>query len=165
MLHNTYRTKYGFTLIELMVVVTIIGILTSAGILVFTNAQQNARDKARIADVHAVAKLMEQYYQENGEYFDVQTNSGNTAWVSGSMYATLTPYLSGHLLPQPPTPTYLYAIRSATRATSGSNTSSFCTYTGLENLNLANCTAPSAGVYTCPFVSSGGTRYCVQSRQ
>ncbi len=58
----------GFTLIELMVVVTITGIIMAAGIIAFTNAQRNSRDSKRKADVDAISKVMEQYFQINRVY-------------------------------------------------------------------------------------------------
>lgn len=57
-----FSRKAGFTLIELMVVVAIIGILMAAGIITFSSAQRNARDAKRRADVDAIAKAFEQYY-------------------------------------------------------------------------------------------------------
>lgn len=49
----------GFTLIELMVVVTIIAFLSVIGIVAFTNAQKQARDGRRRADIEAIATALE----------------------------------------------------------------------------------------------------------
>lgn len=49
----------GFTLIELMVVVTIIAFLSVIGIVAFSQAQKQARDGRRKADVNTIAQAME----------------------------------------------------------------------------------------------------------
>ncbi|MBI4036028.1 type II secretion system protein [Candidatus Daviesbacteria bacterium] len=49
----------GFTLIELMVVVTIIAFLSVIGVAAFSNAQKQARDGRRRADIDAIATAME----------------------------------------------------------------------------------------------------------
>lgn len=49
----------GFTLVELLVVVTIIGILSTIGIVVFSDAQKNARDGRRRADIESIANAIE----------------------------------------------------------------------------------------------------------
>lgn len=49
----------GFTLIELMVVVTIIAFLSVIGIVSFTNVQAQARDGRRRADIDAIATALE----------------------------------------------------------------------------------------------------------
>lgn len=49
----------GFTLIELMVVVTIIAFLSVIGIVAFTNAQKQARDGRRRADIESIATALE----------------------------------------------------------------------------------------------------------
>lgn len=49
MLRKKHQT--GFTLIELMIVVAIIGILAGIAIQGFTEAQRRARDKAAQSDV------------------------------------------------------------------------------------------------------------------
>jgi prepilin-type N-terminal cleavage/methylation domain-containing protein len=70
----------GFTLIELMVTVAIIGILMAAGIVTFSNAQKAARDAKRKADMDAIGKALEQYYQDNGQYPGFATTSTLSSW-------------------------------------------------------------------------------------
>lgn len=49
----------GFTLVELLVVVSIIAILSVIGLTIFTSAQKNARDARRKADIDAIANAIE----------------------------------------------------------------------------------------------------------
>ncbi|MBI2595255.1 prepilin-type N-terminal cleavage/methylation domain-containing protein [Candidatus Daviesbacteria bacterium] len=58
----------GFTLIELMVVVSIIAILTAIGAPLFQNVQKNARDAKRLSDIQSVQKALEQHYVTNNGY-------------------------------------------------------------------------------------------------
>ena len=49
-----YRKTFGFTLIELIVVISIIGILVTIGTATYTTAQQKSRDVRRKQDLAAV---------------------------------------------------------------------------------------------------------------
>lgn len=51
--------KEGFTLVELLVVVSILAILAVVGVVVFQGQQKNARDTRRKADIEAIAQAME----------------------------------------------------------------------------------------------------------
>lgn len=61
----------AFTLLELLVVISIIGILIALGIVSFSTAQQKSRDARRRGDIKAMQQGFEQYYAENKTYTDV----------------------------------------------------------------------------------------------
>lgn len=54
----------GFTLIELMVAISIVAILATVGVVLFSNAQKNARDGKRRADIDAISRALEVHYQD-----------------------------------------------------------------------------------------------------
>ncbi len=58
----------GFTLIELIVVVTIIGILAGVAISNVRYAQQKAREAALKDDLHEMRKAIDDYYADKQKY-------------------------------------------------------------------------------------------------
>lgn len=60
--------RRGFTIIEIVVVVTVIAILSSIVILSVVRYQQFARDSQRTAKVTVLAEALEKYYDRTGEY-------------------------------------------------------------------------------------------------
>ena len=80
-INNLLQTETGFTLIELMIVIGIMGILAGIVVPQLTGMQGKARDTA-IASVAASLKTaLEVYYAENGFYpvYGDDINSG-TEW-------------------------------------------------------------------------------------
>ncbi|MBI2593429.1 prepilin-type N-terminal cleavage/methylation domain-containing protein [Candidatus Daviesbacteria bacterium] len=56
---KTINNPKGFTLVELLVVITIIAILSVIGVVVYQGQVKNARDSARKTDIDAIANAME----------------------------------------------------------------------------------------------------------
>jgi len=69
----------GFSLIELMVSITIIAILSTIGLMVFTETQKASRDFKRKQDLRSISQALEIYFQKQGHY-PCTDNSSNTGW-------------------------------------------------------------------------------------
>ncbi|HSX02905.1 MAG TPA: prepilin-type N-terminal cleavage/methylation domain-containing protein [Candidatus Saccharimonadia bacterium] len=62
------RSKQGFTLLELLIVIVIIGILALLIIPNITSAPKKARDTQRKTDLKAIQKGLEEYFVSNNVY-------------------------------------------------------------------------------------------------
>ncbi len=62
------RDKRGFTLIELMIVIAIIGILAAIAIPQFTSYRERAYIASMKADCNAIRVAEEAYFADNAEY-------------------------------------------------------------------------------------------------
>jgi len=63
------KTKHkGFTLIELMVVIAIIGLLSTLAVVSLNNARIKSRDAKRISDIKQVQTGLELYYSDKNTY-------------------------------------------------------------------------------------------------
>ncbi|OGG35656.1 hypothetical protein A2363_04475 [Candidatus Gottesmanbacteria bacterium RIFOXYB1_FULL_47_11] len=60
--------KKGFTLIELMIVMILLGVLATIGITSFISSQIKGRDATRKGDLRAIASALEMYYTDKGLY-------------------------------------------------------------------------------------------------
>lgn len=85
------KLKKAFTLVELMVVITVIAILMTIAIVSFTRIQKQARDTKRKADIRTLQTALQAYYTENQTYpistteasaFDALTSSLTPNYIS-----------------------------------------------------------------------------------
>jgi len=67
-LKNITKKEGGFTLLELLIVIVIIGILALLIIPNITSAPKKARDTQRKTDMRAIQKGMEEYFTSNNVY-------------------------------------------------------------------------------------------------
>jgi len=72
------RRAHGFTLIELMIVIAIIGVLASIAIPSFRNYQMNAKRAEAYANLAALAKAQKTYFAEFNQFVLVLQEPGTT---------------------------------------------------------------------------------------
>lgn len=132
-------SQAGFTLFELLVSISIIGILLAVAIVSYTTAQQGGRDARRRTDVKTVQNAMEQYYAQSGGTYTC-TASQLTAVLPGGFPkdpktgAAIQPVCIG-------TPTTGYFICATMERTDSGNSST--------NTNPPNYGATTNRSYFC----------------
>ena len=62
------RNQNGFTLVEMLVVIAIIGILASLAIPNMTKARNKAKEAEVKANLHVIQAALERFYTDNGQY-------------------------------------------------------------------------------------------------
>lgn len=75
----------GFTLLELLVVIGIIGVLMALATVAYSSAQSGGRNSRRKQDVVSIQNALEQYYSENNFKYPIGTckaaaNYMKSAW-------------------------------------------------------------------------------------
>ena len=140
--------KNGFTLFELLVSISIIGILTALASVAFSGAQKKARDARRMQDVRAIQTAAEQFYSQSLTY--VYPASGNysfgNVWVSGIGTTILASY------PIDP--------KGVAYTCSSCTTSNYCVCTDTEDDDR---NANSGDI--CDFSAGTKTHFCVRNQQ
>jgi type II secretion system protein G len=157
------KKKKGFTLIELMIVIVIMGILISLGLTSFTSSNRKNRDNRRKGNLRSITTAMESFYNDKGKY-----PSGNASgdilgcstgdnqscvWDASWTDSKGTTYMAK--LPKDPSATQRYFYSG------GNNT--FQIYARLENLpdsNIPHDINGNALSYPNTSCSSGGPLLC-----
>jgi len=131
MIKKSY-SQSGFSLIELLVVATIIIILMTIGMVSYRQSSRNARNAKRKSDLESVRQALVLYRNDTDGYPDpIATDDTNAAFEE--MLTTIVDYISFSSLVDPKSPTYDYTYGSdgadfelcATLETS-SGTESYC---------------------------------------
>lgn len=78
------RKESGFTIVELLIVIVVIGILAALVVTTFSGIQRKARDSERQTDINAVHSQVEAYYAQNGKY-PTLANIQDSSFISGQL--------------------------------------------------------------------------------
>ncbi len=70
----------GFTIVELLIVIVVIGILAALVITTFSGIQQKARDTKRQTDVKALHSQLEAFFAQNSGGYPVLADVNNATW-------------------------------------------------------------------------------------
>ena len=148
-----HASKKGFSLLELLVVISIIAILVGLSAVSYSTAQKKARDARRRGDMRAVQAAYEQYYA------DPTNNSAYPASCSSSL---ITPYVPGGWPTDPQN-----ATSSGQVYTTSCSDSAFCFCAKMESGSgnsggVADATCSTLGV------TDGNGNYpyfCVKNQQ
>ena len=144
--------RAGFTLFELLVSISIIGILTALASVAYSGAQKKARDSRRVQDIKLIQTAAEQYYSQNLTYLYPATYVAGNTWtpVAGGT-AVLESY------PSDPKGVTYGAYSCAAGATC--NTTGYCICALMENSANANATS------ACSFSVGAKTHFCAKNQQ
>jgi type II secretion system protein G len=150
-----YFSQKGFTLVEILVVVTIVGILSSFLFSNYVGARQRARDATRKSDLQQIRAAFELYKADTGIYPPLTTGLEGTGWNSTACGGVFQQNSVVYMRKKPCDPTspttrnYTYS-----RPTTVTYTLSTC----LENA-ADGVTAAQGGITADPTCTSG--RYYV----
>ena len=81
---NKRNNNKGFTIVELLIVIVVIGILALLVITTYSGIQQKARNSKRQSDVAAVQTQLEAFYQQSG-YYPSNKDLNDASWLSTNM--------------------------------------------------------------------------------
>src|SRR3989344_1544731 len=101
----------GFTLVELLIVITIIATLSGIGYAVFGNATRSARDAKRKADLEQIRTALEMFKADNGRY---PTNDASSTCVIDPSLGFNAYLASMPIDPKSTVYRYCYHFRTAT---------------------------------------------------
>ncbi len=82
----------GYTLVELMTVIVIIGILVVIAVPVYSDVSANSREKADLANIRAIEDSIETYLAENsGKYSNLTLAADGAIGGTGVTVGNLVP--------------------------------------------------------------------------
>lgn len=111
------KRNQGFTIVELLIVIVVIGILALLVITTYSGIQAKARNSKRQTDIASLQTQLEAFFSQNG-YYPSLTDMNGAAWLTANMKSldqvALTdpsnPTNSKTLLAAPAAKSYAYAV-------------------------------------------------------
>lgn len=89
-----HKKENGFTIVELLIVIVVIGILAAITIVAYNGVQGRARDSQRLSDVKVIVKALEIYKINNGAYPNPVPTANAGGWEVSTNGTSATNFLS-----------------------------------------------------------------------
>lgn len=111
------KRNQGFTIVELLIVIVVIGILALLVITTYSGIQQKARNSQRQTDAQSMQTQLEAFYSQNG-YYPSLADMNSSTWLGTNMKSLdqdalidpSNPTQSKTLLAAPAAKSYSYAV-------------------------------------------------------
>ncbi|MBI5306642.1 type II secretion system protein [Candidatus Wolfebacteria bacterium] len=115
MIKINYKTKKGFTLIEMLIVIAIISILSSVFLVGLRGFRAGAYDARRLADIQKVQSYLEIYYTSKRVYPSGISNWGDNSCGGSSLCSALKTIAKVPGIPNDPiaAQSYKYCVDSS----------------------------------------------------
>lgn len=88
-----WASKRGFTIIELIVAMVVIGIIAGIVVVGYASIQRQARDAERDGDVAQIKIALQKYYADNSTYPDVCPGGAESGCSVSELTVELSPYI------------------------------------------------------------------------
>ena len=138
------RKQRGFTLIELMIVVTIIAIIAGIAVSAFSGAGREAEQSRIMAEINSLNDAMSRYYQGSYSYtgatIDALRGGVNVSIAASPNYTVTLNNLAGQTYILLATPV-AGSVVAGTGAYSIDETGRRCYYVGSDAADPATCKA------------------------
>jgi prepilin-type N-terminal cleavage/methylation domain-containing protein len=132
------RKQSGFTIVELLIVIVVIGILAGLVITTFNGIQQKGRDTERETDIKALHGQVEAYWANEGRYpslTEMNDRTATTGFVAVNLKG-LDPEAfedprgtSANLVAAPAANSYAYAVENSAGASCEADSTTCSSYT------------------------------------
>jgi prepilin-type N-terminal cleavage/methylation domain-containing protein len=116
------KRNEGFTIVELLIVIVVIGILALLVITTYSGIQQKARNSKRQTDIQSLQTQMEAFYSQNG-YYPSLGDMNSSSWRGTNMKSLDEGALtdpsnpnSSTLVASPAAKSYAYAVTDSSGA-------------------------------------------------
>lgn len=119
------KRNQGFTIVELLIVIVVIGILALLVITTYSGIQAKARNSKRQTDIQSLQTQLEAFFSQNG-YYPSLADLNSSAWLGTNMKSLdqnalvdpSNPTQSKTLLAAPAAKSYSYEVKQSDGSTS-----------------------------------------------